>query len=137
MNEPAIQQQRQSIRRGLLRANTAVAVILILLLALAVTAVLQSQRSAGSRRRAEQAEQEGRERLWPSLLAQARAVRAAELVKHPQDWPFAGAVVPWYPAVHPLEQDFWPLFWKLYLAARAPDAGNIRRPPLSGPEQPA
>ena len=56
--------------------------------------------------------------------------RIAELVKHPKDWPFAGAVVPGYPELHPLEEDFWPLFWKLYLAARAPDAGAIKRPPL-------
>jgi REP element-mobilizing transposase RayT len=56
--------------------------------------------------------------------------RVAELVKHPKDWPFAGAVVPGYPELHPLEEDFWPLFWKLYLAARAADAGDIKRPPL-------
>jgi len=56
--------------------------------------------------------------------------RVAELVKHPKDWPFAGAVVPGYPELHPLEEDFWPLFWKLYPAARAPDAGDIKRPPL-------
>ena len=56
--------------------------------------------------------------------------RVAELVKHPKDWPFAGAVVPGYPELHPLEEGFWPLFWKLYLAARAPDAGDIKRPPL-------
>ena len=54
----------------------------------------------------------------------------AELVKHPKDWPFAGAVVPGYPELHPLEEDFWPLFWKIYTAARAPDAGEIKRPPL-------
>lgn len=56
--------------------------------------------------------------------------RAAELVKHPKDWPFAGAIVPGYPELHPLEEGFWPLFWKLYLAGRAPDAGDIKRPPL-------
>lgn len=55
----------------------------------------------------------------------------AELVKHPKDWPFAGAIVPGYPELHPLEEDFWPLFWKLHLAERAPDAGDIKRPPLS------
>lgn len=56
--------------------------------------------------------------------------RVAELVKRPKDWSFAGAVVPGYPELHPLEEDFWPLFWKLYLAARGPDAGDIKRPPL-------
>ena len=57
--------------------------------------------------------------------------RVAELVRHPKDWPFAGAVVPGYPELHPLEDGFWPLFWKLYLVARAPDAGEIKRPPLA------
>ena len=56
--------------------------------------------------------------------------RVAELVKHPKDWPFAGAVVPGYPELHPLGEDFWPLFWKIYAAARAPDAGEIKRPTL-------
>ncbi len=56
--------------------------------------------------------------------------REAGLVKHPSEWPFAGAVMPGYPAVHPLEDKFWPLFWKVYLAARAPDAGNLKRPPI-------
>ena len=56
----------------------------------------------------------------------------AELVKHPADWKFTGAVVPGYPAMSPLEDDFWPVFWKLYLAARAVDAGQLAKPPLSG-----
>ncbi len=53
----------------------------------------------------------------------------AGLVEHPKDWPNAGAVVPAYPALHPLGEDFWPLFWKLYLSARASDAGEIKKPP--------
>lgn len=57
--------------------------------------------------------------------------RVEKLVEHPKDWPFAGAVLPGYPDAHPLTEDFWPLFWKLYHAARAPDAGQIKRPPLS------
>jgi hypothetical protein len=51
-------------------------------------------------------------------------------LQHAKDWPFAGAIVPGYPELHPLEEDFWLLFWKLYLAARAPDAGDIKRPPI-------
>ncbi|MDD5141192.1 MAG: hypothetical protein PHY43_13135 [Verrucomicrobiales bacterium] len=54
--------------------------------------------------------------------------RAAELVKRPDEWPYAGAIVPDYPALHPLGEKFWPLFWKLYAAACAPDAGHIVRP---------
>jgi putative transposase len=55
--------------------------------------------------------------------------RVAGLVKDPKDWKFAGAMVPGYPKLHPLAEDFWPLFWRLYQAARAPDAGHINRPP--------
>lgn len=55
--------------------------------------------------------------------------RAAELVAHPKEWRFAGAVVPGYPELHPLTEDFWPKFWKLYQASRAADAGKITRPP--------
>jgi REP element-mobilizing transposase RayT len=51
------------------------------------------------------------------------------LVKHPEDWPFCGAIVPGYPTLHPLGDDFWPLFWKLYFTTREPEAGNIARPP--------
>jgi REP element-mobilizing transposase RayT len=57
----------------------------------------------------------------------ANPVRA-KLIKETGVWPFCGAVVPGYPGLHPLEEDFWPLFWKLYAAAHAPDAGNIKRP---------
>lgn len=57
--------------------------------------------------------------------------RRAELVSHPKDWPYAGTVVPGYPEMNPLEEDFWSLFWKLYHTARAPDAGSIKRPPHS------
>lgn len=53
----------------------------------------------------------------------------SELIPHGEEWLFCGAVVPGYPTLHPLREDFWPKFWKLFLAARAPDAGNINRPP--------
>lgn len=56
--------------------------------------------------------------------------RVAGLVKQAADWQFSGAIVPGYPNLFPLDEDFWPLFWKLYLAARAPDAGKIERPPI-------
>lgn len=54
----------------------------------------------------------------------------AELVKTLTEWPFIDAVVPGYPELHPLQSDFWRLFWKLYGQARHPDAGNVRRPPV-------
>jgi REP element-mobilizing transposase RayT len=56
--------------------------------------------------------------------------RKEGLVEHPKEWEFCGAIIPGYPLIHPLEEDFWPTFWKLYLAALAPDAGNITRPPF-------
>jgi hypothetical protein len=34
-------------------------------------------------------------------------------------------------ALHPLKEDFWPLFWKIHAGARAADAGQIKRPPIS------
>jgi hypothetical protein len=52
----------------------------------------------------------------------------AELIKEPEVWPFCGAIVPGYPKLHPLAEDFWPKFWKLYLAACSPDAGTIKKP---------
>lgn len=54
----------------------------------------------------------------------------AELTERGKQWPFYGAVVPSYPTLHPVEEDFWPKFWKLYQATRSPDAGNLKRPPL-------
>jgi REP element-mobilizing transposase RayT len=55
----------------------------------------------------------------------------AELVKHPEEWRFSGAVVPGYPTLHPLQNNYWPKFWKLYAQMKRPDAGNIIRPPRS------
>ena len=57
----------------------------------------------------------------------ANPVRAG-LISEKEIWPFGGAIIPGYPALHPLHDDFWPLFWKLYAAARAPNAGNLNRP---------
>jgi REP element-mobilizing transposase RayT len=54
----------------------------------------------------------------------------AELIGRGEQWPFCGAVVAGYPTLQPGRDDFWPMFWKLYLGARAPEAGRIKRPPL-------
>ena len=51
------------------------------------------------------------------------------LVAHPQDWRHLGAVVPGYPFLHPLAEDFWELFWKFYEQHREPTPTN---PPLAG-----
>ena len=53
----------------------------------------------------------------------------AGLVQHAGEWPFSGAVVPGYPTLHPLREDFWEKFWRLYGAMKSPDAGEIARPP--------
>jgi REP element-mobilizing transposase RayT len=53
--------------------------------------------------------------------------RRKGLVEHPRDWPHLGAVVPGYPFLHPLDEDFWPDFWKLYLEQRerSPRSGGL------------
>src|SRR6266487_2621232 len=47
----------------------------------------------------------------------ANPVRA-ELVACDRDWPYSGAIVPGYPTLHPLAEDYWELFWKRYIAER-------------------
>jgi len=54
----------------------------------------------------------------------------AELVKRVAEWQFCGALVPGYPTFHPLHDDFWPKFWRIYHSVRQPDAGNIVRPSI-------
>lgn len=44
-----------------------------------------------------------------------------DLAGHPRDWPYLGAVVPGYPFLYPLDDDFWELFWKLYQEIREPN----------------
>ncbi len=46
--------------------------------------------------------------------------RRKELVAHPRNWPYLGAGCPGYPFLHPLAEDFWELFWKLYQQQREP-----------------
>jgi REP element-mobilizing transposase RayT len=58
----------------------------------------------------------------------ANPVRAG-LVGENETWRFCGAVIPGYPALHPKEENFWPLFWKLYVASRSVEAGQRKLPP--------
>ncbi len=53
--------------------------------------------------------------------------RRKGLVAHPRDWPHLGAVVPGYPFLHPLDESFWPDFWKFYEAQREdfPRSGKL------------
>jgi REP element-mobilizing transposase RayT len=61
----------------------------------------------------------------------ANPVRAG-LIKESETWPYCGAIIPGYPKLHPAEEGFWPLFWKLYQQKVQPDAGN-RKLPLRNP----
>jgi putative transposase len=54
---------------------------------------------------------------------------AAELVSEAGKWPYSGTVTPGYPNLHPLNDDFWPKFWKLYLSAHHTNAGKRQLPP--------
>jgi putative transposase len=57
----------------------------------------------------------------------ANPIRAG-LIGESEDWPYAGAIVPGYPSLHPREDGFWAKFWKLFSQIREPDAGFIKRP---------
>ncbi len=52
------------------------------------------------------------------------------LVKKPDEWSFCGDIIAGYPALHPLHDNFWLKFWKVYAQAKHPDAGKIIRPPI-------
>jgi REP element-mobilizing transposase RayT len=41
------------------------------------------------------------------------------LVKKAADWPFTGCVVPGYPNLSPITEDYWELFWRIYNEAVA------------------
>ena len=52
----------------------------------------------------------------------------ARLADGPRAWTFSGAVVPGYPAFHPLSDNFWPAFWKIYETSRQPEASGRKLP---------
>ena len=58
----------------------------------------------------------------------ANPVRA-ELMPETGQWPYTGCVVPGYPKLNPVQDDFWQKFWRLHAKLRQPDAGNLKRPP--------
>jgi len=58
----------------------------------------------------------------------ANPVRAGFIGEN-DPWPYRGAVLPGYPMVDLLDEDFWPLFWKLYHQMHDPKAGERRLPP--------
>lgn len=71
----SLENQRNWLRSTFLRTTTQVGVMLAAVLLLTFAAVLSSLLAARNQERAETAELEGRERLWRSYLAQARAAR--------------------------------------------------------------
>jgi hypothetical protein len=64
----------------------------------------------------------------------ANPIRAG-LIKESERWPFCGAVIPGYPRLHPLDEDFWPKFWKIFGQARQPEAGDRKLPPRNQQKQ--
>jgi putative transposase len=55
----------------------------------------------------------------------------AGLAPSGRDWPHGGAVVPGYPKLHPLDDEFWQVFWKIYASLREPQAGERNLPPIN------
>ena len=51
-------------------------------------------------------------------------------VRQPQEWPCQGCVVAGYPRLHPLEDRFLEIFWKLYTAQRDPRCDSHCLPPF-------
>jgi putative transposase len=59
----------------------------------------------------------------------ANPVRA-ELIGEKEVWPYTGCVIPGYPKLNPLTEDYWSKFWRILAKLRQPDADNIKRPPI-------
>ena len=75
-------ERREFVRRSVLRANRAVAVILGVVVLLGAAMVYSSFRSSRNQVRAEQAEAEATERLWKASLAQAQAENLSPKAGH-------------------------------------------------------
>jgi len=52
--------------------------------------------------------------------------RRAGLVEDPCLWPHFGAVLPGYPFLKPVEENFWSEFWKLYWRLREEGPGQVK-----------
>ena len=61
----------------------------------------------------------------------------AGLCEEGEVWPFSGCVIPGYPRMNPLEEAFWPTFWRIYLKLRQSEAGNLKRPLTSAVKRPS
>ena len=59
----------------------------------------------------------------------ANPVRA-KFIGGKEIWPFTGCIIPGYPKLNPLDEDYWSKFWRIFAKLRQPYAGNIKRPPI-------
>jgi signal transduction histidine kinase len=82
---PGRGEQRESIRRNFLRANSAVTIILVAVLGLALAAVLASLRATRHQRLAEQAQEAARTELWHTHISKARAARLGSALDRRQE----------------------------------------------------
>jgi hypothetical protein len=52
------------------------------------------------------------------------------LMAEGEEWLYAGCILPGYPKMKPMDDDFWAKFWRIYVKCRQPDSANIIRPPV-------
>src|SRR4029434_1697555 len=74
-SDAELQSQREAIRCGLGRASRSALLSLLVIAGLALGAVLKTRQAEREQVRAEGAEEDARDKLWTSYLAQARASR--------------------------------------------------------------
>src|SRR5687767_4152563 len=74
-----LKKQRDEVRRGLLRVNSAAVVILVVVIGLATAAILTAFQASRNAAAEEAAHKRAEEELWKSRLSQARAGRLSEL----------------------------------------------------------
>ena len=75
-----LRQKRETIRRGVLRANTVLGIIWVAVMCLALAALWEALQGEQNERRATQAERTQRQELWQTYLAEAKAARLGGLV---------------------------------------------------------
>jgi len=48
-----------------------------------------------------------------------------ELVKTETEWRFSGAIIPGFPTLHPLKNDYWEKFWEIYATQREEEGDSL------------
>ena len=64
----------------------------------------------------------------PTIPSRGRRKESNLVTSAPTEWPYCGCIIPGYPTLHPLKDDFWPIFWKLFRQQRQPNAGERKLP---------